>query len=87
MGCVNSVSRLVRMGLSSYPRLVAGKRLNFAGQDLVTLSDNKRRKITGKDIAMVFQEPMTSLSPCFSVGFQIMETLKVQEGGSLRDRV
>src|SRR4029079_3476189 len=41
-----------------------------------------RRRIIGKDIAMIFQEPMTSLNPCFTVGFQIMETLNTHEGGS-----
>jgi dipeptide transport system ATP-binding protein len=61
----------------------------FAGNDLLTMPAAQRRKITGKDVAMVFQEPMTSLNPCFTVGFQIMETLRVHEGLSgkaLRNR-
>jgi len=44
------------------------------------LSAKERRKITGKDVAMIFQEPMTSLNPCFTVGFQIVETLRAHEG-------
>ncbi|MCI0429161.1 MAG: ATP-binding cassette domain-containing protein, partial [Rhodospirillales bacterium] len=46
----------------------------------------ERRKLTGKDVAMIFQEPMTSLNPCFTVGFQIMEALKVHEGGDRAER-
>src|SRR5690606_3681427 len=46
----------------------------------------QRRALTGKDMAMIFQEPMTSLNPCFTVGFQIMETLKTHEGGDRATR-
>ena len=50
--------------------------MTFEGRDLLTMSDSERRKIVGKDIAMIFQEPIASLNPCFTVGFQIMETLR-----------
>jgi oligopeptide/dipeptide ABC transporter ATP-binding protein len=60
--------------------------MRFDGIDLLSLSDRARRKIVGKDIAMIFQEPMTSLNPSFSVGYQIMETLAVHEGGSRTER-
>jgi dipeptide transport system ATP-binding protein len=60
--------------------------MSFEGQDLLGLSPRARRKIIGKDIAMIFQEPMTSLNPCFNVGFQIMETLATHEGGSRKQR-
>jgi dipeptide transport system ATP-binding protein len=60
--------------------------MTFAGTDLLGLDAAERRHIIGKDIAMVFQEPITSLNPCFTVGFQIMETLKVHEGGSRAER-
>jgi dipeptide transport system ATP-binding protein len=60
--------------------------MRFDGIDLLSLSDAARRRIVGKDIAMIFQEPMTSLNPSFSVGYQIMETLKVHEGGSRAER-
>jgi dipeptide transport system ATP-binding protein len=49
-------------------------------RDLLKMSDGARRSLTGKDVAMIFQEPATSLNPCFTVGFQIMETLRVHEG-------
>ena len=52
----------------------------FDGYDLLTMSPRERRKIAGKDIAMIFQEPMSSLNPCFTVGFQIAETLKAHLG-------
>ena len=85
-GSGKSVSMLALMGLIAYPGRVMAEKLTFAGQDLLTLSNKRRRQITGKDIAMVFQEPMTSLNPCFTVGFQIMETLQAHEGGSRRER-
>jgi dipeptide transport system ATP-binding protein len=61
---------------------VTADRLVFDGQDLLAMPAGRRRRITGKDVAMIFQEPTTSLNPCFTVGFQIMETLRVHEGGS-----
>jgi dipeptide transport system ATP-binding protein len=85
-GSGKSVTMLAVMGLIPYPGRVTADLLSFDGIDLLGLSDGARRKITGKDIAMIFQEPMTSLNPCFSVGFQIMETLAVHEGGSRRQR-
>ena len=81
-GSGKSVTMLAIMGLVAYPGRVRADRLEFAGIDLATLPPAERRRITGKDVAMIFQEPMTSLNPCFTAGFQIMETLKVHEGGS-----
>ena len=54
--------------------------MRFDGLDLLTLSDRDRRKRLRKDVAMIFQEPMTSLNPCFTVGFQIGESLKTHLG-------
>ncbi len=85
-GSGKSVAMLAVMGLIPYPGRVRADHMTFDGIDLLKLSTNARRKITGKDIAMVFQEPMTSLNPCFTIGFQIMETLAVHEGGSRRQR-
>ncbi|MEE4376794.1 MAG: dipeptide ABC transporter ATP-binding protein [Candidatus Competibacteraceae bacterium] len=81
-GSGKSVMSLAIMGLIDYPGRVAAERMLFADRDLLTLSASERRKLLGKDIAMIFQDPMTSLNPCYTVGFQIMETLKVHEGGS-----
>ena len=85
-GSGKSVSMLAVMGLIPWPGRVTADRLTFAGTDLLGLSARARRRIIGKDIAMIFQEPMTSLNPCFTVGFQIMETLKVHEGGTRAER-
>jgi dipeptide transport system ATP-binding protein len=85
-GSGKSVTMLALMGLIPWPGKITAERLTFAGQDLLAMSDAQRRRITGKDVAMIFQEPTTSLNPCFTVGFQIMETLRVHEGGSRAER-
>ena len=85
-GSGKSVSMLDVMGLIAWPGKVTADVMRFDGIDLLSLSDRERRKIVGKDIAMIFQEPMTSLNPSFSVGYQIMETLAVHEGGSRAER-
>ncbi|MGH6880017.1 ABC transporter ATP-binding protein [Hypericibacter sp.] len=85
-GSGKSVSMLALMGLIPFPGRVTADRLDFAGRNLLALSGAERRRIVGKDIAMVFQEPGTSLNPCFTVGYQIMETLKVHEGGTRHER-
>lgn len=79
-GSGKSVTSLAVMGLLGDNGRVVADRMVFGGIDLQAISNRQRRKIIGKDVAMVFQEPMTSLNPCFTVGFQIMETLKVHEG-------
>ena len=79
-GSGKSVTMLALMGLLPWTAKVEAERLAFAGQDLLGLSAAERRRIIGKDMAMIFQEPMTSLNPCFTVGFQIKESLKVHEG-------
>lgn len=85
-GSGKSVTQLALMGLIPYPGKISAETLSFAGQDLLAMPAKKRRRITGKDISMIFQEPMTSLNPCFTVGYQIMETLNVHEGGSRAER-
>lgn len=85
-GSGKSVSMLALMGLIPYPGKVTADRLSFDGTDLLALPSSRRRQITGRDVAMIFQEPMTSLNPCFTVGFQIMEALKAHEGGAKRQR-
>jgi dipeptide transport system ATP-binding protein len=85
-GSGKSVTMLALMGLIPWPGKVSADSLSFDGHDLLAMTAAQRRRIIGKDIAMIFQEPMTSLNPCFTVGFQIMETLKVHEGGSRTER-
>ncbi|HEY0523385.1 MAG TPA: ABC transporter ATP-binding protein, partial [Stellaceae bacterium] len=79
-GSGKSITMMAVMGLVAYPGRVSARRLAFAGQDLQTLTPRARRRLTGKDLAMIFQEPTTSLNPCFTIGFQLMETLRFHEG-------
>ena len=83
-GSGKSVAMLALMGLLPWTAKVTADRMLFDGQDLLTMSAKQRRKIIGKDISMIFQEPMTSLNPCFSVGYQISEVLAQHFGGSRR---
>ena len=74
-GSGKSVSMLAAMGLLPWTANVTADKLSFNGRDMRALSDSERRKIIGKDIAMIFQEPVASLNPCFTIGFQIEEVL------------
>ena len=85
-GSGKSVSMLALMGLLPWVATVTADRLAFDGIDLKGLSARDRRRIIGKDMAMIFQEPMTSLNPCFTVGFQIDETLRTHLGGTRAER-
>ncbi|HTV71539.1 MAG TPA: ABC transporter ATP-binding protein [Rhizobiaceae bacterium] len=76
-GSGKSVSMLAVMGLLPWTAKVTADKLSFDGRDLTKLTPNDRRKMVGKDMAMIFQEPMASLNPCFTVGFQIEEVLRV----------
>ena len=85
-GCGKSVTALSIMRLIPQPpgKIVDGQIL-YNGLDLVTIPANKLRKIRGKEISMVFQEPMTSLNPVFTCGEQIAEALRLHEGLGRRD--
>ena len=85
-GSGKSVTMLAVMGLLPWSAKVSADRLQFAGQDLLRLKPRARRRIVGAAMAMIFQEPMTSLNPSFTVGFQIMEALAVHVGGNRRQR-
>ncbi|MDQ2083969.1 ABC transporter ATP-binding protein [Xanthobacteraceae bacterium Astr-EGSB] len=78
-GSGKSVAMLAVMGLVAFPGQVTADRLTFEGRDLLRLSDNERRALTGKDVAMIFQEPTTSLNPSFTIGYQLAETLILHE--------
>ncbi|MHC4448392.1 MAG: ATP-binding cassette domain-containing protein, partial [Planctomycetota bacterium] len=67
-GSGKSVTMLALMGLLPWTAKVTAERLAFDGRNLLGLGAAERRRITGKDMAMIFQEPMTSLNPCFTVG-------------------
>src|SRR5690606_30179826 len=67
------------------PGRVAGGRIEFDGRDLLALPEKAMREIRGNRISMIFQEPMTSLNPVFTVGRQISESLMLHQGLSRRD--
>jgi dipeptide transport system ATP-binding protein len=74
-GSGKSVAMLAIMGLLPWTATVSAERMQFDGRDLATLTPRQRRALVGRDIAMVFQEPMSSLNPCFTIGWQIGEAL------------
>jgi ABC-type dipeptide/oligopeptide/nickel transport system ATPase component len=80
-GCGKSVSALSIMRLVAEPagRIVSGEIL-FKGRDLLKLSEEEMRDVRGRDIAMIFQEPMTSLNPVLTIGRQLTEGLEIHLG-------
>jgi dipeptide transport system ATP-binding protein len=85
-GSGKSVAMLALMGLLPWTAKITADRMQFDGKDLRGISARQRRRIIGKDMAMIFQEPMSSLNPCFTVGFQLGETLRVHMGLNRRER-
>jgi dipeptide transport system ATP-binding protein len=85
-GSGKSVAMLGLMGLLPPSATVTADEMSFEGRDMLTMSDRDRRAIIGRDIAMIFQEPVASLNPCFNVGFQIGESLKTHLGLGSRER-
>jgi peptide/nickel transport system ATP-binding protein len=85
-GSGKSVSSLAVMGLlpKAGTTIDAASQIVFDGRELLALSDAERRALCGKEIAMIFQEPMSSLNPVFTVGFQIGEVLRLHLGLSSR---
>jgi ABC-type dipeptide/oligopeptide/nickel transport system ATPase component len=85
-GCGKSVTALSIMRLIPQPpgQIVRG-RIDYNGRNLLELPPKEMRKIRGKEISMIFQEPMTSLNPVFTVGEQIAEALRLHEGLNRRD--
>ena len=76
-GCGKSVSALSILRLVPWPpgKIVGGS-INFMGQNLLEMSDDDIRRVRGREISMVFQEPMTSLNPVLSIGLQLTETMQ-----------
>ena len=85
-GSGKSVTMLALMGLLPWTANVTADKLTFDGANLLGMTPRQRRQIIGKDMAMIFQEPMTSLNPCFTVGFQLTEAIKVHIGGTRAGR-
>jgi dipeptide transport system ATP-binding protein len=85
-GSGKSVSMLALMGLLPWTAKIEADVMRFEGNDLIGMSARERRRIIGKDIAMIFQESMSSLNPCFTVGFQIGEMLRKHLGLGRKER-
>src|ERR1700710_2004866 len=83
-GCGKSVSALAIMGVLSKPSAEVSGSIRFDGFDLLHVPDQTLRDLRGNRLAMIFQEPMTSLNPSFTIGDQIIETVLRHRGGSRR---
>lgn len=85
-GCGKTVSALTILGLISQPpgKIMGGKVI-FSGKNLLDMTNGEMQKIRGNNIAMVFQEPMTSLNPVFTIGDQISETIMAHEDVNAQD--
>ncbi len=76
-GCGKSVTAMSIMRLVAPPGKITGGEVRFKGKDLASISERDMRHVRGNDIAMVFQEPMTSLNPVFKIGAQVAEAIRV----------
>jgi len=88
-GCGKSVSALSILGLIQTPGKIVGGTIHFEDIDLTDIPLEEMRKIRGNDISMIFQEPMTSLNPVFTMGFQLSEAIMQHQGlskGEARNR-
>jgi peptide/nickel transport system ATP-binding protein len=84
-GCGKSVTAMSIMRLIAPPGRITAGRVHFKGQDLASLSEREMRKVRGNDIAMVFQEPMTSLNPVFKIGSQVAEAIRIHRKVSKKE--
>ena len=84
-GSGKSVSMLAVMGLLPDTATITADEMTFDGRDILRLTPAERRKLIGHEITMIFQEPVASLNPSFTVGFQIEEVLRLNLGMSRRD--
>jgi peptide/nickel transport system ATP-binding protein len=84
-GCGKSITALSIMRLIASPGKIVGGEITFDGKNLLKLSDAEMRQIRGDDVAMIFQDPMTSLNPVFTVGEQIAEALRLHRKLSRKD--
>ena len=85
-GSGKSVTAYSLMGLTAYPGRLIGGSIEFNGHQIDQMNEAQMRKIRGEEISLIFQDPMTSLNPCYTVGYQIMEAIKVHQGGNKQTR-
>ena len=81
-GSGKSVTAYSILQILTHPGRIVGGSIRFNGQELVGLSDNEMRKIRGNKISIIFQDPMTSLNPVYTVGNQLMEAIRIHTGHS-----
>ncbi|MDB4896675.1 MAG: oligopeptide/dipeptide transporter, ATPase subunit [Firmicutes bacterium] len=88
-GCGKSQTSLSVMRLIPMPpgKIMEGSEIFFEGQDLLKKSESEMRKIRGNDISMIFQEPMTSLNPVYTIGDQIAEAIQLHQGLNHREAI
>jgi oligopeptide/dipeptide ABC transporter ATP-binding protein len=86
-GCGKSITALSLMRLIAPPGEIVGGSIRFKDEDLLKASDERMREIRGDDISMIFQDPMTSLNPVYTVGEQIAEALRLHRGLNKRDAI
>jgi oligopeptide/dipeptide ABC transporter ATP-binding protein len=84
-GCGKSVTAMSLMRLVAPPGRITAGEVRFKGRDLVKLSEKEMRGVRGDDVAMVFQEPMTSLNPVFRIGDQVSEAIRIHQKMSKKD--
>ncbi len=84
-GCGKTVTALSILRLLPPAGRIAGGEIEFQGMNLLALAERDMRRVRGKEIAMIFQEPMSSLNPVFTVGNQIAEAIRVHEGASRQE--
>ena len=84
-GCGKSVTAMSIMRLVATPGRITAGEIRFKGRDLVQLPEKEMRNVRGNDIAMVFQEPMTSLNPVFKIGAQVAEAIRIHRKASKKE--
>jgi oligopeptide/dipeptide ABC transporter ATP-binding protein len=84
-GSGKSVAHLAILGLLPANAAVRARHLTFAGRDLLTLRDDERRRLRGREMGIVFQDPSSSLNPLLPIGLQLTEVLEVHENATRRD--
>jgi peptide/nickel transport system ATP-binding protein len=84
-GCGKSVTAMSIMRLVAPPGRIIGGEIRFKGRDLAALREREMRSVRGNDIAMVFQEPMTSLNPVFKIGAQVAEAIRIHRKVSKKE--
>lgn len=86
-GCGKSITNLAIMGLLPPMAIVEADQLEFNGKDLLTIPEKEWQKIRGAQISIIFQDPMSALNPCFTVGLQLEETLKIHTSLTKKERL